>query len=452
MASIARNKKTGACRLLIREGDGKRRCVRLGRMPAKLLRGFKSRIDVIIAANKLRQPLDEETATWLGELDSTLYNKLAAAGLVTARETVGVSTLDAFLSDYIELRKSKIKPRTYELLQGTRKFLVDYFGATRPLWSISKGEALEFRCHLDKTLADNTVRRICGRARQFFSHAFDKRLIRTNPFHKMADIHITANKKREFDVTPAIAQKVLSTCPNLRCQLIFALARWGGLRCPSEVVLLRWGDIDWEKNCFTVHSPKTEKHPNGDSRVVPLFPELRPYLEEAFNKYESEHGKPPSQSEYVIHVRNREGTNNFGPQMDRIIAKAGFTPWEKTFQNCRATRATELVKEHGVFLACKWLGHTALVARKHYWQKPTQADINAAAGVTSGEETGAAGGRAQKCTRQPAATDAQRDATKEQPLEIAENCEGLQSNTEWEAPRVGLEPTTQRLTAACSTS
>jgi integrase len=71
----------------------------------------------------------------------------------------------------------------------------------------------------------------------------------------MADTNLTANKAREFDVTPAIAQAVLKACPTQRCQLIFALARWGGLRCPSEVVLLRWGDIDWEhKKIISSHT------------------------------------------------------------------------------------------------------------------------------------------------------------------------------------------------------
>src|SRR5262249_40630228 len=153
------------------------------------------------------------------------------------------------------------------------------------------------------------------------------------------------------------AIKVLNACPNLRCQLIFALARWGGLRTPSETIRLRWGDIDWEKNCFTVHSPKTEHHEGKDKRVVPLFKELRPYLEKAFNKHETEHGKPPSREEYVIHVRDRAGKNNFGPQMDRIITEAGIAPWEKTFQNCRSTLATELVKKFGAFKASAWLGH-----------------------------------------------------------------------------------------------
>ena len=54
-----------------------------------------------------------------------------------------------------------------------------------------------------------------------------------------------------------------------------------GLRCPSEVLSLKWDGFDWEHSRFRVDSPKTEHHPNGAYRIAPLFPELRPFVEEA---------------------------------------------------------------------------------------------------------------------------------------------------------------------------
>jgi hypothetical protein len=56
---------------------------------------------------------------------------------------------------------------------------------------------------------------------------------------------------------------------------------------------LRWGDIDWEHDRITVHSVKTEHHEEKASRVIPLFGQLRPYLEEAFDHAEAG-------TEYVI--------------------------------------------------------------------------------------------------------------------------------------------------------
>ncbi len=59
----------------------------------------------------------------------------------------------------------------------------------------------------------------------------------------------------------------------------FALSRFGGLRCPSEHVTLTWEDVDWERSRIRIHSPKTEHHEGKESRVIPIFPELRPHLE-----------------------------------------------------------------------------------------------------------------------------------------------------------------------------
>ena len=40
------------------------------------------------------------------------------------------------------------------------------------------------------------------------------------------------------------------------------------------------GDLSaaWQRGLLMVASPKTEHHEGHDCRVVPLFPELRPYL------------------------------------------------------------------------------------------------------------------------------------------------------------------------------
>ena len=72
---------------------------------------------------------------------------------------------------------------------------------------------------------------------------------------------------------------------------LFALRRYGGLRCPSEVLLLRWVDVDWEGSRMLIRSPKTEHHDGRECRMVPLFPELAPHLREVFEEAEpgSEH-------------------------------------------------------------------------------------------------------------------------------------------------------------------
>ena len=46
-------------------------------------------------------------------------------------------------------------------------------------------------------------------------------------------------------VARSVATKVSEACPDADWQLIFALARFAGLRCPTEALGLRWSDVDW---------------------------------------------------------------------------------------------------------------------------------------------------------------------------------------------------------------
>jgi hypothetical protein len=109
-----------------------------------------------------------------------------------------------------------------------------------------------------------------------------------------------------------------------------------------------------------VTSPKTEHHPGGESRLVPLFPELRPYLDESLEQAE------PG-TEYVI-MRYRVTNMNLRTQLMRIIKRAGLKPWPKLFQNLRSTRQTELEENFPSHVVCAWIGNSEAVAKKHYLQ------------------------------------------------------------------------------------
>ena len=72
-------------------------------------------------------------------------------------------------------------------------------------------------------------------AKQFFAAAVRKKLIESNPF---ADLKSTvqANPERFYFVSRAEADKVLAACPDAQWKLIFALARYGGLRVPVRAL------------------------------------------------------------------------------------------------------------------------------------------------------------------------------------------------------------------------
>jgi len=286
-------------------------------------------------------------------------NKCANAGLVSKRVT---STLIGFVDAYIAAR-SDVKPSTATVWRRTQNHFNRFFGDERLLRDVNVGDAKDFRRHLkNRSLAEDTVRRTCGIAKQFFEDAIDRGLITRNPF-KHRDLPTATgagDKSREFFVNRELTEKVLEMLPDAQWRLMFALARFGGLRCPSEVLSLRWGDIDWENSRMTVSRPKTEHHENGAFRVVPIFPELRSFLDECFEL--AEEG-----AEFVI-LRYRKLDSNYGVLLTKRLKQAGLPTWPKPFQNLRSTRETELVEQFPIHVVCAWIGNSQLIAAKHYLQ------------------------------------------------------------------------------------
>jgi integrase len=279
------------------------------------------------------------------------------------------STLSGFIDDYLAAR-TDLEPGTQSNLRAARSLLERYFGATREMATITKGESISFRAWLEaEGLAESYIRAICRKARQFFRSAVDHRAIRENPFTGMKDlIDLPSPETRKAFVSQSLAEAVVEACPNDEWRLIFALARYGGLRCPSELATLKWDDIDWKNGRFVVFDTKRKRH--QETREVPLFPELRPFLEVCFKARD----KDPIKA--IKRVRCTK--NNLRTQMTRILRRAGIKRWPKLFQNLRSTRETELVQQgHPVHVVCAWLGNTPKVAKKHYLQV-TQQDFERA--------------------------------------------------------------------------
>lgn len=387
MASIS-NDPGGRRRILFVNATGDRKAIRLGKVSKRAAEAVKLKVENLLGAAVSGCGLDNETARSVADLPDALAGKLAAVDLIPkrAKETT-IETLGEFLDAYIKGR-AKLKPNTRRNYDQAYKYLFSHFGRERLLVEISPGEADEWREALLQKLAATTVSREVKRARQFFRAALQKRLIGENPF---VDLSTPAqvNTRREHFITPATIEKVIESCPDAQWRLIVTLSRYGGLRCPSEHLTLTWGDVDWEHNRFTVRSPKTEHQAGGESRVVPLFPELRPYLEAAFD--EAEPG-----TEYVI-TRYHDRNANLRTQLLRIMKRAGVKPWPKLFHNLRASRQTELTARFPLHVVCEWIGNSAPIADKHYLTVTDDHYADAATVATSGgcgAESGAESGAA----------------------------------------------------------
>ncbi|HEY4261848.1 MAG TPA: phage integrase SAM-like domain-containing protein, partial [Schlesneria sp.] len=144
-----------------------------------------------------------DTAKWINTLADSLHEKLASFGLVESRTSKRASTVAAFVDGFIANREADTKESTRTVYKRTRKHLVGFFGAEVQLSSVTCGQAADFRRYLlARKLAENTVRRTCGFARQFFADAVERELITKNPFAtKSIAVAIRRNPDRFHFVT-----------------------------------------------------------------------------------------------------------------------------------------------------------------------------------------------------------------------------------------------------------
>jgi hypothetical protein len=288
MASISRD-SNGRRRIQFVAADGIRKSIRLGKMSQRMAEEIKIRVEVLNAAIISGCSIDNETAAAVARLGDDLHAKLAAVGLVSPRQNASVACplLGEFVDAFIAAR-TDYKPNTRKTFSQTKIAMFEFFGADKALNAITPGDADDWKVILRaRGYAPASIGTFIKRARQMFRYATRKGILTKSPF---ADLKAPTqvNKSREVFVSREMTQKVIDACPDAEWRLLVALARYGGLRTPSESLTLRLEDVDWVNGRFTVTSPKTAHLPGKESRTVPLFPELRPYLEDVSDL--AEHG------------------------------------------------------------------------------------------------------------------------------------------------------------------
>lgn len=335
-----------------------RKCMRLPKMSRAEAEAFVRHVEAIIG-QMLTGERSEKTSRWLAGLDDRTHRKLAGVGLVTPRESTA-ATLGDFLERYF--REVPVKDSTRTTYLQTKRTLLEYFTAAKPIRGITGGDADAWRTWLrdHQKLAQATISKRVKTARQAFKQAIRWGLVDANPFEGVR-AGSQANAARQRFIGPADVQAVLQACPSAEWRVIVALSRYGGLRCPSEVLVLRWSDVLWDIGRIRVTEVKTDGMGGHGERFVPIFPELRPWLLEAFEQ-------AADGAEFVVPSYRPEKVANLRTQFGRIIRRAGLKAWPKPFHNMRSTRQTELEMQFPAHAVCKWLGNSEKVARDHYLQ------------------------------------------------------------------------------------
>jgi integrase len=363
MASVVtRANGTREVRFWIRKGE--RKTFYLGKVPKKSAESIGKRLDDLAFRVRHNQSPDVDLSAWLLALDAPDYAKLVAWGLVEPKEPaappVELMTVGKWIDTFIA--KGKRKPATIEQLTIAGANMRTFLGDDKPLVDVTCGDAEDYRVWLEtkardvpegedaKGLALNTVRRRIGRAKQFFNAAVRHRLLSENPFANEASA-VGANVERQVFIPADWIERCIKAAPCEDWRIIIAFARYAGMRS-HETRLQRWEDIDIPNARMIVRSTKTPP-----TRVCPIFPELMPHIRRAREM-------APSGAEFVQTRYTPEA--NIGTTFTKIVERAGLVPWDKLFQNMRATRETELMAVYPVKDVSSWLGNSAPVAMKHY--------------------------------------------------------------------------------------
>ena len=415
MASISSETRNGQTifRLSFQDSNGKRQRLRLGGIPKRDAERIADYVEDIVGNQVLGKPPSPTAAKWLQSIGPELHQKLASVGLCEVQESM---TLKQWLGKYLARHNPTVSDHCRKNLNRSEALLLEFFGEDKLLEQVTRDDAAEFRASLEaKGYATATIAQHVKKAKQFFNAAVDEGLIASSPFTKVVAGSM-ANESRSVYVSEETIDRAIDFAPDAQWRLLIALCRYAGLRCTSEVLRLRWKDVDFVAGTMTIVSSKTAKQGKG-SRVMPILPQLRRYLEDCFD---------PEQERVIW--KYRESNANLRRMFLSILDKAGIAPWARLFHNLRGSCETDLVEQFPAHVVTTWLGNSTATALKHYL-KVTPEHVRKAAGLPSKPEVIEGRQVGHKVGHRLPETTSQ---TGNEPKQIPENCEDCEYPEELE--------------------
>jgi hypothetical protein len=268
-------------------------------------------------------------------------------------------SVSATLGDLIRLHEPSIQDKKFLTRQKYMEWyreMEKFFGSDRSLGEIGKTDAERMRSWcLSKRfrkLSTATVARGVRMCRTIFQFGVDSGLMLRNPFYKVkcgSDVNV----QRQEYVERSRVMRVVEACSSEEDRFVLLLARFAGLRIPSEIRYMKFGDFTGDR--FSVH-PDTKTGP----REVPFFEELR----ESFERLRKGRLK-----EDLIFPCNYAEMRGYRPRILRSMVTIGEKGWEKLFVNLRSSCITDFV-----MLGCNdktldsIFGNSSFVRFRHYVQ------------------------------------------------------------------------------------
>jgi len=295
-----------------------------------------------------------------------------------------------FVRRYLDSR-TDIAGSTRREHETTCRYLCAFFGDDMRIDRITRMMAADWRsalargelAHVQRSKSrpvssEATLCKHTRNAKVMFKTAADQELVLFNPFDRLRGKAAPPDKDWHY-LPLADLRTLLAMCPNVGWHAFLGLCRLAGLRM-GEALRVRWQDIDWDRQRLTVWNPEQRRSTKKRTRVVPICRELYELLSAAF-----EAANPGEELAVSLDMVNRGGCRGM---FERIIARAGLTPWRQLFQTLRKNRETDWAQNYPQHAVSTWMGHDMQVSSEYYLQIPDELYQKVAQEGVSALETG----------------------------------------------------------------
>lgn len=363
--------------------NGKRKAVRMGPLPADEADEAKRRLSLLEAAFKADKAPDPVTAAWVASLNETLHRRVLSTGLAGEggnKPPKCKQTLTVLIAKWQPTLD--VTEATYRNYKMVTRSLRDFFGDDREVATITPAEADAFAKWLrvkgrrqgDKPLSRAATSRRLRQARTILQFAVRLRWIEESPFSHIKSRGET-NPLRNYYVTQRLVDAIIKACPDPELAAMVALCRYVTFRGLSEFAGLKWGDIHFGREEVLVKSPKTQRHPGGESRIAPIGPaavvgkseEVVAMAAKAKAAIDRLWDASPKGVEYVFPRLREVSSAAINQKLEAVCRDIGVAMWCKPWPNMRASCETDWVLAGvSIFETARWTGHSPDIALKHY--------------------------------------------------------------------------------------
>lgn len=315
---------------------GGRRCSMVVGGGVEVGREVLVRVERLVELVELGLELDGVTRVWLGGVGERMRGVLEGYGLVGGRRG---GLLGSVLREVCEgLDVSEGTRRSYG---AVARSLVGEFGEYREVETLCRAELERWLGKLE--VCEGTRGRYATVAKVLFGRG-ERLGLCVNPAGGLIG-GSSVNRERMRYVGVEEVERLLGVCDGTMRGLV-SLARWCGLRSPSESRGLRWCDV---------HDGWLQVGGKTGSRMVPLGERVRAEL-----------GERGGGEEAVLKGLAEDSTLRM--RLRALIEKAGMEPWPRVFHNLRASCAMDWVKRVPATSVAQWMGHGLGVSMDHYLQ------------------------------------------------------------------------------------